>query len=219
MNDSIKIVLADDHALIRAGYRSILEDIEEFELVGEAADGEEAIDVVKLLNPDVVVLDITMPKKTGLEAAKEISKACPNVRILMLSMHKEEAYIKESIVNGAHGYLVKDADSEKFIEAIKAIASGEKYYGEISSKVLLEGYLKELSRVEEQKKPKQEYNLSKREREVLELVVQGKTSSEVADELFLSTRTVENHRAHIMQKLDVHSIAELMIKASNEDLL
>lgn len=215
----ITVVLADDHALIRAGYRFILDEVEDIVLIGEAADGEIAIKVVEELKPDVVVLDITMPNKNGLEAAKEIRAANAEVKILMLSMHKEEAYIKQSIENGADGYLVKDTDSEHFLEAIRSLKAGKKYYGETSTKVLLDSFVNQIQNKGETTGLKQDYNLSKRELEVLAHVVQGKPSSEIGEELFVSTRTVENHRAHIMQKLDVHSVVELIAKVNQENLI
>ena len=212
----IKIVLADDHALIRAGYRSILEDVEDINLIGEASNGEDAVLKVLELKPDVVVLDITMPKKSGLEAAKEIRNACPEVKILMLSMHKEEAYIRRSIENGANGYLVKDTDSEHFLVAIRTIFSGQKYFGETSTKVLLDSIINQIQQGNYTSSPIKGYNLSKRELEVLELVNKGMSSSEIGEKLFVSKRTVENHRAHIMQKLGVHSVFELINKANAE---
>ncbi|MBL4651439.1 MAG: response regulator transcription factor [Flavobacteriales bacterium] len=215
----ITIVLADDHSLIRAGYKSILEEITDITLIGEAADGEIAIKVVEELKPDVVILDITMPNKNGLEAAKEIRLNNSDVKILMLSMHKEEAYIKQSIKNGADGYLVKDIDSEHFIQAIRTVYAGKKYYGETSTQVLLDSFISQIQNKDEGETTTQGYNLSKRERQVLVLVAQGKSSSLIGEELFVSTRTVENHRAHIMQKLEVHSIAELLVKVNEENLI
>jgi len=213
---NIKIVLADDHALIRAGYKSILEDVEDISLIGEASDGEEAVSKVLKLKPDVVVLDITMPKKSGLEAAKEIRKANSEIKILMLSMHKEEAYIRRSIENGANGYLVKDTDSEHFLVAIRTIFSGQKYFGETSSKVLLDSIISQIEQGNYTSSAINSYNLSKRELEVLELVMKGMSSNEIGLKLFVSKRTVENHRAHIMQKLDVHSVFELINKVNIE---
>jgi DNA-binding NarL/FixJ family response regulator len=212
----IKIVLADDHALIRAGYKSILEDVEDINLIGEASDGEEAVLKVLKLKPDVVVLDITMPKKSGLDAAKEIRKANPEVKILMLSMHKEEAYIRRSIENGANGYLVKDTDSEHFLIAIRTVFSGQKYFGETSTTVLLDSFINQIQQGNYASGGINSYNLSKRELEVLELVIKGMSSSEIGLKLFVSKRTVENHRAHIMQKLDVHSVFELIKKVNTE---
>ena len=212
----IKIVLADDHALIRAGYKSILEDVDDIDLIGEASDGEEAVLKVLKLKPDVVVLDITMPKKSGLDAAKEIRKANSEVKILMLSMHKEEAYIRRSIENGANGYLVKDTDSEHFLVAIRTVFAGQKYFGETSSKVLLDSIISQIEQGNYASGGINLYNLSKRELEVLELVTKGMSSSEIGLKLFVSKRTVENHRAHIMQKLDVHSVFELIKKVNTE---
>jgi DNA-binding NarL/FixJ family response regulator len=213
---NIKIVLADDHALIRAGYKSILEDVDDIDLIGEASDGEEAVLKVLKLKPDVVVLDITMPKKSGLDAAKEIRKANSEVKILMLSMHKEEAYIRRSIENGANGYLVKDTDSEHFLVAIRTVFAGQKYFGETSSKVLLDSIISQIEQGNYASGGINLYNLSKRELEVLELVTKGMSSSEIGLKLFVSKRTVENHRAHIMQKLDVHSVFELIKKVNTE---
>lgn len=212
----IKIVLADDHALIRAGYKSILEDVEDISLIGEASDGEEAVLKVLKHKPDVVVLDITMPKKSGLDAAKEIRKADKEVKILMLSMHKEEAYIRRSIENGANGYLVKDTDSEHFLIAIRTVFSGQKYFGETSTTVLLDSFINQIQQGNYTASAINGYNLSKREVEVLELVNKGMSSSEIGVKLFVSKRTVENHRARIMQKLSVHSVFELIKKVSAE---
>ncbi len=211
--DQINITLADDHKLIRAGYRSILEEIEDINLVGEASNGQEAIELVEEIKPDVVVLDITMPVKSGLEAAREIRSSYPEVKILMLSMHQEEAYIKKSVENGADGYLVKDTDSEIFIQAIRTLHSGGTYYGKTSSRVLVDSYINQLKQRESFFEEKTlEIKLSKREAEILDLVMRGLSSPEIAEQLFLSRRTVENHRANIMAKYGVHSVVELMAK-------
>ncbi|MBL4624135.1 MAG: response regulator transcription factor [Flavobacteriales bacterium] len=215
----IKIVLVDDHALIRAGYKSILDDIEDITLIGEAANGEAAIQIVGELKPDVLVLDITMPGKSGLEVAKELRANGSDVKILMLSMHKEEAYIKQSIENGADGYLVKDTDSDHFIQAIRTISTGQKYYGETSTKVLLDSYINQIKNYDHPIQVKQTYNLSKREIEVLGLVTEGLSSGEIGAQLFVSTRTVENHRANIMQKVGVRSVAELINKVIQEGIM
>lgn len=215
--DQINITLADDHKLIRAGYRSILEEIVDIDLIGEASNGQEAIELVEELKPDVVVLDITMPVKSGLEAAREIRSSYPEVKILMLSMHQEEAYIKQSIENGADGYLVKDTDSEIFIEAIRTLHSGGTYYGETSSRVLVDSYINQIKKEGgDSEEPEKEVKLSKRETEVLGLVTKGLSSPEIAEQLFLSKRTVENHRANIMSKYGVHSVVELMSKLNNK---
>ena len=161
-------------------------------------------------------LTLQCQKKSGLEAAKEIRNACPEVKILMLSMHTEEAYIRRSIENGANGYLVKDTDSEHFLVAIRTIFSGQKYFGETSTKVLLDSIINQIQQGNYTSSPIKGYNLSKRELEVLELVNKGMSSSEIGEKLFVSKRTVENHRAHIMQKLGVHSVFELINKANAE---
>jgi DNA-binding NarL/FixJ family response regulator len=206
---TIKVFIADDHALVRDGYKSIFEDESEIEFIGEAADGLEAVEQIMQLLPDVAILDITMPHKTGLEVVKSIKRTCPDVKTLILSMHEGEAYVLQAISNGADGYLVKDTDSDEFINAIKTVAKGEKYFGAESSKALIKSVVNKVSI----KGAKESINVSKRELEVLHFVALGSTSLEIANKVCLSKRTIENHRARIMTKLAVKNATELVSKA------
>ena len=214
--EKVTIFIADDHALVRDGYKSIFEDEDMIHFVGEASDGEEAEEKILKLKPDIAILDITMPKKTGLEVVKSLRKRCPKVKTLILSMHKGEAYILQAITNGADGYLVKDTDSDEFLKAIRTIASGEKYFGKNSVDLLLSSYI---SNVSGEKKGQETIQLSPRELEILGFVAEGLTSQDIARKVHLSKRTVENHRARIMTKMGVKNTTELLGKARSVGLI
>lgn len=214
--EPIKVFIADDHALVRDGYKSIFEDEEDIEFIGEAADGLEAEEKIMELLPDVAILDITMPHKTGLEVVKSIKRTCPDVKTMILSMHKGEAYVVQAIANGADGYLVKDTDSDEFINAIKKVASGEKYFGKESSQVLINSFV---AKVASNSRKNEATNFSQRELEILHYVSQGLTSQEIAERIYLSKRTIENHRARMMNKMKVKNATELVAKARDLGLI
>ena len=217
MNSKIRVVLADDHFIVRSGIKSLLEDNPTIEVVGEANNGIEAIQKVKELSPDIVLMDITMPEMNGLQAAEIISKQYKNTRTLILSMHDNEDYVLKSLEVGAHGYLLKDSQREDIYKAIDTIYKGEKYYSSHVYSIIVNGYINKVNNKGESDKAEKS-PLSKKEKEILKYIVEGKTSREIAEVLELSIRTVDNHRANMMKKLDVNNAAEL-VKMAIEDKL
>jgi two-component system response regulator NreC len=206
----LRILLGDDHTIVRQGLRKILEDQPEWEVIAEAADGREAVRQALALNPDVAVLDIGMPLLSGIEATRQILRRLPDLGILILSMHSDEAFITPALQAGARGYLLKDSADTDLIRGVTAVAAGKSFFSPIAAKVMLDDYLRQLAK----KGIVDRYEaLSEREREVFQLVAEGRSNKEVADLLAISVATVETHRAHILQKLDVHSTAELVLYA------
>jgi len=206
----LRILLGDDHTVVRQGLRKILEAQEGWEVVGEASDGREAARLALALEPDVAVLDIAMPLLSGIEATRQILRRLPNVGVLILSMHSEEAFITQALQAGARGYLLKDSADTDLIRGVNAVAAGKSFFSPAAAKVMLDDYLRHLAK----KGIVDRYEaLSEREREVFQLVAEGHSNKDVADLLSISVATVETHRAHILQKLDVHSTAELVLYA------
>jgi len=206
----LRILLGDDHTVVRQGLRKILEAQEGWEVVGEASDGREAARLALALEPDVAVLDIAMPLLSGIEATRQILRRLPNVGVLILSMHSEEAFITQALQAGARGYLLKDSADTDLIRGVTAVAAGKSFFSPAAAKVMLDDYLRHLAK----KGIVDRYEaLSEREREVFQLVAEGHSNKDVADLLSISVATVETHRAHILQKLDVHSTAELVLYA------
>jgi DNA-binding NarL/FixJ family response regulator len=202
---SIRILLTDDHALVRAGFRAILQKIEGFAVVGEAGDGIEALRLIESEKPDVVLLDITMPGLSGLEVASRISQKWPGVRAIMLSMHASEEFVLMALRAGAAGYLIKEAGPEELETAIRTVASGETYLSPSVSKHVVSGYLQ---RVRTPSNPVDQ--LTPRQKEVLQLIAEGMTNKEIARRLNISGKTVESHRTQLMERLDIHDIAGLV---------
>ena len=200
MNE-IKIILADDHKLLRDGLRNIIEQKSNMYIIGEASDGREAIKICAKLVPNILVIDVAMPGLNGIEAAKQIHKAQPDIKIIGLSMHSGKQFIQGMFKAGAYGYLLKDGDSDELIIAINSVIEDKKYL----SKDIDQEYLKLLKRGEELEKG----ILSSREKEVLQLIAEGKSSKETGELLFLSPKTVDVHRNNIMKKIDLYSIPEL----------
>ena len=196
--------------LVRQGLRKILEAQPDWEIVAEASDGREAVQQALALEPDVVVLDIGMPLLNGIEATRQIARRSPNINILILSMHAQEAYITQVMKAGARGYLLKDSADTDLIHAVVAVASGKSFFSPAVAKVMLDDYVRHLSdkgivdRFE---------TLSEREREIFQLIAEAHSNKEIAEMLSVSPATVETHRAHILQKLDVHNTAELVLYA------
>jgi len=205
IRSKIKILLVDDHPIVLSGLRSTLSTCLNFEIVGEALDGIEAIQEVKSLNPDIVLMDIVMPGMNGIQTTKILRRESPGVKILALSMHDEKEYVVEIIRAGARGYILKDSTPTELIQAIEAVNRGEAYFSPNVSKVLLN----ELNIDSQSYRKKPADKLSPRETEVLRLIGEGFSNKEIADKLFLGLRTIETHRERIMKKLDIHNTAGL----------
>ena len=206
----LRILLGDDHTLIRQGLRKILEERQEWQVVAEAGDGRGAVQQAIALEPDVAVLDIGMPLLNGIEATRQIARRLPNIAILIVSMHSDEAYITQALQAGARGYLLKDSAGTDLIDGVAAVAAGKSFFSPAVAKVMLDDYVRRLA----DKGIVDRYDsLSEREREIFQLVAEGHSNKEIADLLSVSPSTVETHRAHIFEKLDVHNTAELVLYA------
>lgn len=202
---TIQLVIADNHALVRAGFRSLVEDLPDIEVVGEADNGREALELVEKLKPQLVLMDIAMPEMNGLEATNRISHTFPNVRVIIVSMHANEEYVYQSLRSGAVGYLLKDSGTEELELAIRAIARGETYLSPAVSKYVVNDYVR---RLDEDKNPLD--LITPRQREILQLIAEGKSTKEIADILYISTKTVETHRSQLMDRLDIHDVVGLV---------
>lgn len=211
----INIVIADDHVLIRDGIKALLQSIDEFEVVGEAADGEELIQLIDSLNPEIVLLDITMPKKTGIEVISEVKQYNHSVKFIMLSMHDNPEYVLKSVQAGALSYLLKNTDHEEIIKAVKAVSAGQKYFSPDIYSIILNG----LANPDLIKGNQLSEVLTKREKEILKEVSMGLSTKLIADKLCISVRTVETHRINLMKKMEVHNSAELIKKAMELNLI
>jgi len=205
-----RILLVDDHALVRHGLRSLLER-EGFTVVGEAADGLEAIQQTRALSPEIVVMDISMPSENGLNAAREIHKSCPGVKVILLTQHSEEVYIGDALEAGVAGYVLKSQVSNDLLHALRQVLGGKVYISPSVSGAVLTAYK---SRVD-----KKSDVLTLRERQVLQLIAEGKTTRDVASLLFISVKTAETHRSRLMQKLDIHETAGLVRYAIRRGLV
>ena len=206
----LRLLIGDDHTLMRQGLRKILEERPDWEVVAEAGDGRTAVQQALALQPDVAVLDIGMPQLNGIEATAQIVRRMPSVQVLILSMHEDEAYVTRAVRAGARGYLLKDSAGADLIVAVAAVAAGKSYFSPPVAKVVLDEYVRRLA----DKGIVDRYDaLSEREREIFQLVAEGRSTKEVAGLLSVSPATVETHRAHILQKLDIHNTAELVLYA------
>ena len=206
----LRILLGDDHKLLRDGLRKILQERADWEVVAEAGDGREAVRLALAVQPDVAILDIGMPLLNGIEATRQIVKRLPDVQILILSMHANEAYIIQAVKAGAKGYLLKDSADTELLRGIDALSAGKSFFSPEVSKVMLDDYVRHLT----DKGLEDRYaTLSEREREIFQLVAEGHSNKAIAELLSISAATVETHRAHILQKLDVHNTAELVLYA------
>lgn len=209
-------MLADDHKLMRGGLRVLLEQQTDLTVVGEASDGREAVTLANSLKPDVLVMDIGMPNLNGIEAASQITQGHPEISIVMLSMHSDESYVLRALRSGAKGYLLKDSAEADLIRAVHAVAGGKSFFSPAVSKVLLDDYVRKLKR----SGTDDPYDLlTPREREVLQLVAEGKSNKDVAQLLNLSVYTVETHRSNIMEKLNLRGVPDLILYAVRKGII
>lgn len=209
--ENLKIIIADDHDIVRFGISSVLQGEEDIDVVGEASDGSSTIDLYRKLKPDVALIDITMPGKDGIETTKDLLKEFPDAKILMLTMHMDEEYLSKSIKAGALGYLLKNCEKKELLEGVRAAAEGKKVFSTAISRLITESYVSNIKEGHENKSvPKKSAHLTKREQEILGLIAEGLTSQEIASKLVISPRTVETHRANLLQKLDIKNTAGLV---------
>jgi DNA-binding NarL/FixJ family response regulator len=212
----LRILLADDHILMRSGLRALLDRQPNLEVVGESENGRETVALAASLRPDVVVMDVGMPVLNGIEATQMIVTQCPTIAVVILSMHADESYVMRALKAGARGYLLKDSAAADLIGAIQAISQGKSFFSPKVSRILAEDYV----RVLKQKGAMDTYDLlTSREREILQLLAEGKTNKEVAIALNISPYTVETHRSHILQKLNLHNSAELVLYAVRKGII
>lgn len=206
----IRILLADDHAIVRQGFRLILNQQPDMEVIGEAGDGVEAVQRTMELKPNLVIMDIAMPRVNGVEATRRIMENCPDSGVLVLSMHKDAVYVRETLRAGAKGYLLKDAIDHDLLRAVRAVANGEGFLSPEISRTVLDEF-------EQTRDPFD--SLTAREREVMQLLAEGKVAKEIATALDISVYTVDAHRGHIMKKLGLHSSAEIVRFAMRKGLI
>ena len=213
---TIRILLADDHTILRAGLRMMLNAQPDFEVVGEAQDGRQAIQEAQRLQPDVILMDITMPDMNGIEATRQIKKSLPETKVLILTMHEHDEYVFQALRAGASGYMLKEAADTDLISALRVIQNGQFYLSPTAQSVMVGDYLQRVRTGEE----KDSYSsLTEREREILKLVAEGYTNNKIAERLIISPKTVDTHRTHVMDKLNLHSRAELVKYAMRRGLL
>jgi DNA-binding NarL/FixJ family response regulator len=212
----IRILLCDDHAVIRRGLRLLLEQQDDFEVVGEASDGREAVNLAEALKPDIAVLDITMPNLNGIEAARQISAKQLGTAIIVLSMHADESFVLKALKAGARGYVLKEAPESELIKAVRVLAEGKSFFSPAVSRMLVEDYVRHL----QDKDVEDSYELlTAREREILQLIAEAKSNKDIASILNLSLYTVETHRSNIMEKLNLHSVPELILYAVRKGVI
>lgn len=209
-DQAIKILVADDHTIVRQGLKLILSAQADLQVVGEAANGREAVELAEKLRPDIVLLDVAMPELNGIEATRKMMESNSRIRILVLSMHKEAVYVREILRAGARGYILKDAIDTELLSAVRSVARGDGYISPAVSGALIDNFQKSGNPVD---------SLSPREREVLQLIAEGKINKEIATKLNLSVYTVDSHRGKIMEKLNLHSTGELVRFAMKNGLV
>ncbi len=216
MATPVRVMIADDHPLVRRGLRSLLERDSDFSVVAEAGNGFEAIELAALHKPDVILLDVGMPRLSGTDAAASICEKVPGSRIIVISMHSDESYVLRALTAGARGYLLKASPEADILAAIRAVAAGNAYFSPSITKLLVEDYVTEVR----QRGLKDTYDLlTIREKEILQCLTTGKTNRETADLLHVSISTVETHRNNILQKLRLHSLADLILYAVRKGLI
>ena len=212
----IRVLVIDDHAILRSGLRMMLNAQVDITVIGEAADGRNGIAEALRLNPDVVLMDITMPDINGIDATREIKRRLPDVRILILTMHENEEYLFQGLRAGASGYILKEAADTELIQAIRTVQSGRFYLSPVAQTIMVGDYLQRVRAGEEHDSY---HDLTEREREVLKLVAEGYTNNQIAERLVISPKTVDTHRMHVMDKLNLHNRAELVKYAMRRGLL
>ncbi|WP_264538353.1 response regulator transcription factor [Flavobacterium sp. N1736] len=219
MSNIIRVVLADDHVFVRDGIKSLLENEANIEVAGEAVDGADALEVIAATKPDLLIADIRMPNLTGIELVEKLRSENNNIKIIMLSMHESEEYVLKSIKAGADGYLLKGSSKEEFLKALHTVAAGGKYFsGDISS-ILISQLTNSSSSLESKHNLGEGMVITKREKEILTLLLSGKGNKEIAEALEISKRTAEVHRFNLMKKLKVKNLMELSNKAAEYSLL
>jgi len=212
----VRIFLADDHTVMRAGIRLVLERQPDLHVVGEASDGRETVNAIERLHPDVVVMDISMPSLNGIEATRQILANGVAVSIVVLSMHADEEYVLRALKAGARGYLLKESAEADLIAAVRAVVSGKSFFSPAVSRLLVEDYVRQL----QDRDIEDSYELlTTREREILQLVAEGKSNKDIANLLNLSVYTVETHRSNIMEKLNLHGVPELILYAVRKGVI
>lgn len=214
--NKIRILIADDHGIVRKGLRLQLEQNNAFEVIGEASDGREAVRLAEELSPDVVIMDIAMPSLNGIQATAQLVKKNPQIGVIILSMYSDETYLTRTLAAGAKGYLLKESAEVDLDQAVHAVAEGKPFFSPAIANTLLEDYMRQL----QQRGLQDSYDLlTEREKEILQLLAEGKSNKKVADILNLSTNTVETHRTRIMQKLNLHSSAEIVLYAVRKRII
>ena len=209
-----KILIADDHGVVRNGLRTLLEGEKEFIVVAEAASGEQAVELAGKLHPHVAIIDISMPSMSGIEASRILKKNHPEMKILILTIHENEEYVNQMIQVGANGYLLKNAEKDELFDAIRAVAAGEAFFSPAISKLMVRDFIKRAKG----EKDLADHRITKRETEVLLLIAQGLTNAEIAGKLFVSVNTVNTHRSNLMNKLEIHDVAGLVRYAIQKGL-
>lgn len=216
MKNPYEIVIAEDHTILRQGLRALLSSDPDFEVVGEAEDGRAAVRSVETLSPDLLLMDLSMPRMNGMEAITEIKKRSPDTRIVVLTVHKGEEYVLSALRAGADGYVLKDAGRDELVTAVKKVLEGKRYLSPDISDKVIEGYL-EGRRSSKDQTPWD--TLTQREREILKLIAEGYKNKEIAEHLFISLKTVEKHRSNLMRKLDLHNTAALTAFAMEKGII
>jgi DNA-binding NarL/FixJ family response regulator len=212
----IRILLADDHGVVRKGLRFLLERQQGMEVVGEAADGREAVRLAETSNPDIAIIDIAMPLLNGIEATAQMMRRKPNLRVIILSMHSDEDYLLSALNAGAKGYLLKESAEGDLVRAIRAVVKGTPFFSPEIARTMLEDYMRFL----QQRNLQDSYDLlTEREKEVLQLLAEGKSNKEVATILNVTVNTVDTHRLHLMQKLNLHNTAEIVLYAVRKKVI
>jgi len=216
MKKQYRIAIAEDHTILREGLRAMLSAEPDFDVVCEAEDGRDAIRCIEKYHPDLVLMDLSMPRMNGLEAIKETKKRSPNTKIVALTVHKTEEYILATLQAGTDGYVLKETTHSELVAALRHVLSGKRYLSPGISETVIEGYLEEKRAI----KPKSAWDtLTKREREILKLIAEGYKNKEIADYLYVSLKTVEKHRTNLMKKLDIHNVASLTTFAMEKGLV